>query len=295
MSDEGYISVPGGRVWYQVLGPETEGIPLLCLHGGPGLPHDYIEALADLADRRPVIFYDQLGCGRSDRPDDTALWTVERFTDELVAVREALKLDRLHLFGSSWGGMLALWYASERQAPLESIIAAGSPASVTRWIEHTSKLRAELPEDVRAVLDRHEAAGFFDCPEFIGAVAVFYQRHLCRLNPWPDGLERAFAGIGTAVYQTMWGPTEFGPVWGRLKDWDLSDRLKEIHVPSLLTVGRFDECPVEHVAEMQDRMPQAELVVFEQGSHLHFFDEREHYMAVVNAFLDRVENAAGAV
>ena len=113
-----------------------------------------------------------------------------------------------------------------------------------------------------------------------------------RLSPWPDGLERAFAGIGTAVYQTMWGPTEFGPVWGRLKGWDLTDRLQEIHVPTLLTVGRFDECPIDHVAEMQSRIPQAELVVFEQGSHLHFFDEREHYMAVVNAFLDRVESAA---
>ena len=116
--DEGYINVPGGRVWYRSVGPDSgsEGrTPLLCLHGGPGFTHNYLEPLEALADQRRVVFYDQLGCGRSDRPDDETLWTVERFVEELVQVRAALGLDRLHLFGSSWGGMLAMQYVLDRQ------------------------------------------------------------------------------------------------------------------------------------------------------------------------------------
>jgi proline-specific peptidase len=105
MAQEGFIEVTGGRVWYRSVG--EGGIPLLCLHGGPGFTHYYLEPLELLADQRQVIFYDQLGCGNSDRPEDVTLWTVERFVDELVTVRQTLGLNRLHLFGSSWGGMLA--------------------------------------------------------------------------------------------------------------------------------------------------------------------------------------------
>lgn len=290
MEPEGYIEVPGGRVWYQVLGAEQPGTPLLCLHGGPGFPHDYIEPLGDLADRRPVIFYDQLGCGHSDRPDDPSLWTVERFVEELMTVRSALGLERMHLFGSSWGGMLALQYAVEMHPALQSLILAAGPASVATWIEHVNRLRADLPDDVRDTLDQHERSGYYACPEFVGAVAAFYRRHLCRMNPWPDGLERAFAEFGTQVYETMWGPTEFGPVWGTLRSWDVMDRLGDIEAPALLTVGRYDECPPEHVAEMQRRIPNAEMTVFEEGSHLHFYEQREEYMRLANEFLDRVDS-----
>src|SRR3989442_3359941 len=118
--DEGFVAVPGGRVWYRSVG--EGGVPLLCLHGGPGFPHDYLEELEGLASDRRVVFYDQLGCGRSDQPDDSSLWTVERFVRELQAVRKALELERLHLFGSSWGGMLAMPYVLDRTPPLDSLI-----------------------------------------------------------------------------------------------------------------------------------------------------------------------------
>ena len=130
MQSEGYVEVPGGRVWYGSVG--HGGVPLLCLHGGPGFTHYYLEALQDLADRRRVIFYDQLGCGKSDRPGDASLWTVTRFVEELAVVREALGLDRLHLFGSSWGGMLAMQYVLDRRPGLDSLILCGSPASMHR-------------------------------------------------------------------------------------------------------------------------------------------------------------------
>jgi proline-specific peptidase len=286
--DEGFVAVPGGRVWYRSVG--ADGIPLLCLHGGPGFPHDYLEELEGLAPGRRVVFYDQLGCGRSDRPDDPSLWTVDRFVEELAVVREALGLERLHLFGSSWGGMLAMQYVLDRTPPLDSLILCSSPASIPRWIADCDALRAELPEDVEDVIARHEAKGYTDCPEYQAAILVFYKRHVCRLDPWPDGLERAFAGAGMHVYHQMNGPSEFTVV-GTLKDWSVTERLGEIAVPTLLTGGRFDECRPEHLADMQRRIPGSELVIFEESSHSAFAEERDRYLSAVGDFLERVEAA----
>jgi proline-specific peptidase len=282
---EGLIPVPGGRVWYQIVGPDQPGIPILCLHGGPGMPHDYLEGLADLADRRPVIFYDQLGCGRSDRPADESLWTVDRFVAELDAVRTALGLERVHLFGNSWGGWLALQYTLDRRPELTSLILSSSPPSVPRWIADCAELRAALDQPVQDVLDRHEAAGYFSCPEYQWAVTQFYRRHLCRLDPWPDSVERTFAGLGGDVYTTMWGPSEFGPVTGRLRGWDVTDRLPEISAPTLVTGGRHDEARPAHLAVLAGGICNARLVIFENSSHLAFIEEHELYMQVVADFL----------
>ena len=142
-ADEGTIDVPGGRVWYRSVG--EGGTPLLCLHGGPGFTHYYLESLEALGERRRVIFYDQLGCGRSDRPDDPSLWTVERFVEELAQVRAALGLDRLHLFGSSWGGMLAMQYVIDRRPPLQSMVLCGSPASMPRWVRDCEEEKPSPP------------------------------------------------------------------------------------------------------------------------------------------------------
>jgi proline-specific peptidase len=286
---EGYADVPGGRVWYQIAGADQPGIPLLCLHGGPGFPHDYLEPLADLATARPVVFYDQLGCGRSERPGDESLWTVERFVGELAAVREALGLTRLHLFGNSWGGWLALQYVLDRKPPLDSLILSSSPPSVPRWVSDCAQLRAALDPPVREVLDRHEAGGYFTCPEYQWAITHFYRRHVCRTEPWPDCLERTFAGLGADVYLTMWGPSEFGPVTGRLRGWDVTSRLAAISVPTLVTGGRHDEARPEHMAVLASGIPGAELVIFEDSSHMAFIEERERYLGVLGDFLARAE------
>jgi proline-specific peptidase len=288
---EGYIVVPGGRIWYQIVGVERPGIPILCLHGGPGMTHDYIENLGDLARTRPVIFYDQLGSGRSERPDDESLWTVSRFVDELAAVREALDVDKLHLFGNSWGGWLALQYVLDRRPELASLTLSSSPPSVRRWIADAADLRAELDDPVRAVLDRHEAAGYFACPEYQWAITHFYRRHLCRVDPWPDCLERTFAGMNDQVYTTMWGPSEFGPVTGRLHDWDVTARLSEIAVPTLVTCGRHDEARPDHVAVLASGITGSKLAIFENSSHTAFIEERELYLQTMDDFLARVETA----
>jgi proline-specific peptidase len=285
---EGTIDVAGGKVWFQTIG--AGGVPLLALHGGPGMAHDYIGNLADLADERMVVFYDQLGCGRSDRPDDPSLWTMERSIDEVAAVREALDLQQMHLFGNSWGGWLALQYLLDRQPSLVSLTISSSPPSVERAVREMNILRGQLPPDVQRSLDDHEARGVFDCPEYTAAVMVFYKRHLCRLDSWPEGVEYSMgAGFGSGPYLTMWGPSEFGPVTGNLAGWDITERLGEIGIPTLLTVGRHDEMWPSHMADMQAGIPGSQLVVFEASSHMAFVEERAAYMASLRRFLRRAE------
>ena len=287
---QGIVEVPGGKVWYQTVG--EGGIPLLALHGGPGMAHDYIGTLADLADERTVVFYDQLGCGRSDRPDDPSLWTLERSVAEVAAVREALGLERMHLFGNSWGGWLALQYTLDRQPSLESLTISSSPPSVERAVREMNELRRQLPPEVQDALTYHEERGAYDCPEYAAATMVFYKRHLCRLPRWPEGVEYSMgAGFGSGPYLTMWGPSEFGPVTGNLDGWDITDRLGEIGVPTLLTVGRHDEMWPSHMADMQAGIPGAELAIFEESSHMAFQEEREAYIARMRDFLNRVEAA----
>jgi proline-specific peptidase len=286
MADEGYVEVPGGKVWYRSVG--EGGTPLLCLHGGPGFTHFYLERLEDLADRRRVVFYDQLGCGNSDRPDDASLWTVDRFVDELATVRAALGLDDLHLFGSSWGGMLAMQYVLDRQPPLRSLLLCGSPASIPRWIQECADLLEAEPDEVRETIRSHEEQGFTACPEYQAALLGFYRKHVCRLDPWPAGLERSFAEAGYQVYGTMNGPSEFTVV-GTLKDWDVTERLGEIRVPTLLVGGRYDECRPEHLQAMQRRIPGSLLAIIEDASHLCFAERPAEFMRVVNDFLNAVE------
>jgi proline-specific peptidase len=286
MADEGYVEVPGGKVWYRSVG--EGGTPLLCLHGGPGFTHFYLERLEDLADRRRVVFYDQLGCGNSDRPDDASLWTVDRFVDELATVRAALGLDDLHLFGSSWGGMLAMQYVLDRRPPLRSLLLCGSPASIPRWIQECADLLVAEPDEVRETIRSHEEQGFTACPEYQAALLGFYRKHVCRLDPWPAGLERSFAEAGYQVYGTMNGPSEFTVV-GTLKDWDVTERLGEIRVPTLLVGGRYDECRPEHLQAMQRRIPGSRLAIIEDASHLCFAERPAEFMRVVNDFLDAVE------
>lgn len=285
---EGHIAVPGGQVWYRVEGGGAR-LPLVVLHGGPGFPHDYLEPLAALGDERPVVFYDQLGCGRSERPDDAALWTVERFVQELEAVLAGLALERLHLFGHSWGSILAVEYALRRPPGLASLVLASPAISMPRWVADQTVHRARLPAPLRQVMERHEAAGDLDSPEYQAAVARFYQHHLCRLQPWPEPLLRSIAGAGEAVYRSMWGPNEF-TVIGSLAGYDRADMLEDLDIPTLLTCGRFDEATPEAAAWYASLLPRAEMAVFEVSAHVPHLEEPTSYVERVRAFLRGVES-----
>ncbi len=295
---EGFVEFRGYKVWYRIAGKEEDSgkLPLLCLHGGPGAPHDYLEPLEAVASSgRRVIFYDQLGCGNSDQPHDPSLWTVDLFVEEVGVVRRALGLERVHILGQSWGGMLAMEYALTQPPGLASLIIANSPASIPQWIAEANRLRAELPPDVQAALSKHEEAGTTDDPQYQEAMLVFYARHLCRLDPWPDCLTRAFEKLtqNPEVYNTMNGPSEFH-VTGTLKNWDITDRLGEIRVPTLVGSGRYDEA-TPAIAEVVHRgITGSEWILFEESSHMPHLEEPEKALQVLGQFLSRVEAGSPA-
>ncbi len=287
-SREGRISVTGGDVWYRVVGG-GDAVPLLTLHGGPGAGHDYLESLEALADERPVVFYDQLGCGLSDQPEDTSLWRIQRFVREVDEVRDALQLDRVHLLGQSWGGWLAIEYMLTRPSGIVSLTLASTSSSTAEFVREANKLIDELPPDMRDAIRQGDRDGVFDSPEYMRGMNEFYQRHVCRLDPWPDPMLRTGANLeGNAVYLTMNGPNEF-TVIGNLKDWDRTDRLSEIQVPTLITVGRYDEIPPVCAETMHRRIHGSEVRIFEKSGHCAHLEEPEVYMPLLRDFLHRAE------
>jgi proline-specific peptidase len=291
---EGFVSFRGFNIWYRVVGDrEMPGkLPLLCLHGGPGAPHDYLEPLeAMAATGRRVIFYDQLGAGNSDHPHNPSLWTVPLFVEEVGVVCQALGLERLHILGQSWGGMLGMEYALTQPARLASLIVSDSPASMPQWVAEANRLRGDLPSDVQATLLKHEAAGTTDDPAYQEAMLVFYRRHVCRLDPWPDCVNRAFEKLleDPEVYNTMNGPSEFHVI-GVIKDWDIVNRLGEIHVPALVISGRYDEATPMIAETVHRGIPGSEWVLFENSSHMPHVEETDRYLQVLTSFLDRIES-----
>ncbi|MDH3639207.1 MAG: proline iminopeptidase-family hydrolase [Gammaproteobacteria bacterium] len=287
---EGKIKVDGHNVWYRRMG--SGGVPLLTLHGGPGAGHDYLEPLAGLAEQRPVIFFDQLGCGRSDQPDDTSLWRIERFVSEVDQVRDALGLGSVHLFGQSWGGWLAIEYMLHQPRGVIGLVLASTSASLPQFTMETRKLIANLPQGVQETLQRYEDAGDYENEEYEAAVMEFYKRHLCRLDPFPEPLARSAEIVhNNPVYLTMNGPNEFTHT-GNLKNWDRSARLDEIRTPTLITVGRYDELTPACAETLRDGIPNAKMVIFEDSAHVAHLEETERYLETLGDFLARAESAA---
>lgn len=291
-STEGTVLFRGHRTWYQAVGdlPARDGkLPLLVLHGGPGFPHDYLDDLTSLADAgRPVVFYDQLGCGKSDHPDDPTLWAMDTFVDEVAAVRSALGLDRVHLLGHSWGGWLALEYALGQPSGLVSLVLASTCASVPAFATETRRLKESLPSEVQRVIDRHEAEGTTDDDAYVEATMAYYTQWVCRLGlPWPDHVMRSFMNLSEDVYGTMQGP-EWN-VTGNLSDWDITNRLGKLDLPVLVTSGRYDEMTQALVRPLVEGIRGAQWVVFQQSAHMAMVEEPERYREVLESFLTRVE------
>jgi proline-specific peptidase len=218
------------------------------------------------------------------------MWTPELYIEEIDALRAALGLDQMHLLGQSWGGMLAMQYAIGQPAGVLGLVIESSPASMPQWVAEANRLRAELPADVEATLHRHEEAGTEDDPAYEAATMVFYQRHVCRVDPFPDPVARTFAKLAAnpEVYNVMNGPNEFHVV-GTLKDWDITARLGQITRPTLVMSGRYDEATPTIAGTVQRGIPGSEWVLFDDSSHMCHIEETERCLQVVNDFLDRVE------
>lgn len=291
---EGYADFHGHQTWYRVTGELASGrLPLVVAHGGPGCTHDYVDSFKDLAERGwPVVHYDQLGNGRSThlRGIDPGFWTVALFLDELNNLLRHLGIRQYVLLGQSWGGMLAAEHGVRQPEGLRGLVIANSPASMALWREAAAGLRAELPAEVQATLERHEAAGTTDSPEYRAASEVFYARHVCRVQPMPAEVARTFAAIDAdpTVYHAMNGPTEFHVI-GSLRDWSVIERLERIQVPTLLISGRHDEATPACVEPFDRLIPDARWRIFENSSHMPHVEEREACMATVAIFLAELE------
>jgi proline-specific peptidase len=282
---EGTFDHRGHSVWWGATGaPGDGGVPLLTVHGGPGICHDCLEPLTALADEREVVFYDQFGCGRSDRADDPSEYTVELFVDELASVRAALDLDRVHLYAHSYGGPLALEYLLTQPEGVVSFTISNSFASTPALAEGWQQRLDELsPEAARAL-----RASTPDPDEYGAALGEFMGRFVLPFAP-PEPLLRSQRNSGAEVYARMHGSSWFVPD-GQWSRWDALDRLAEITVPTLVIGGQRDQCVPALSEAIANGLPNSTLVVLD-SAHLPFYEVPERYLSLIAGFMARIEAA----
>lgn len=279
-SREGFVPFGEWQTWYRVVGDIHRQVPLICVHGGPGSSHHYFTRLERLAERgRPIVLYDQVGCGASSRPPVEEL-DLPVFIAELANLRNRLDIERAFVLGTSWGGMLAMEYALTRPPGLLGLVLNSTLVSATTWAQEAARLRDELPEEHAAAL----RTGDLNDPAYESADRIFNARHFCRLNDAVE-IRRMFKVKGTEVYRAMWGPNEW-TMMGKLAGWDIRDRVYEIRVPVLLTAGRYDLCTPLVLEQLQRAFPGARTVVFEDSSHTPYLEEPDAFIAAVAAFCD---------
>src|SRR6185369_7080549 len=285
----GFVEVEGGRIWYRSNGDRhTDRPALVGVHGGPGVPHEYLLPLTALSGERRVILYDQLDVGKSDKPGDPKNWTMPRFVTEIEALRKALKLERIHLFGNSWGGTIAAEYAIGRPEGLSSLTLSGPLLSTSRWIADNDDYIRALSQEAQDALARSGGRGADHDPKVAAAIAEYNRRHLCRADPWPDFLEAAMNGTNTAVYNTMWGPTEF-ICTGTLQRYDCTARLSHIQAPTLIICGQYDEAAPTSCHAFSKLIPGAQLAVIPNASHLPHIERPDPFMMILRTFLRECE------
>ncbi|MGA7923215.1 MAG: proline iminopeptidase-family hydrolase [Thermoplasmata archaeon] len=290
---EGRASVLGYGLYYREFAPAHPRGTILVLHGGPGATHEYLLPHADLShDGYRVVFMDQLACGRSDRPHNPSLYTLDHNVEEVEGLRKELGLGSVHLVGSSYGGLLALTYAVRYGEHLRSLVTTGGLASVPLTVTEMNRLVHELPTEERSALEKAEARQEYSDPAYLAAVQVFYRRHLCRLWPWPDELTRSLGDINPDVYLHMNGPNEF-TITGTIKDIDITPTLSAIRVPTLVTGGRYDEVTPVVARSIHEAIPGSAWVVFEASSHTPFWEERPRYMSVLRDFFRQLDARGG--
>ncbi|PIP01117.1 Proline-specific peptidase [uncultured Pleomorphomonas sp.] len=280
------VKVDGYNVVAYEFGTGDEVV--LLANGGPGLPCDYLrEAHSCLIDQGyRVIAFDQLGTGASDRPTDPALWTIGRYVEETETVRRALGLGKVHFLGHSWGGWLAIDYALTYPEALRTLILEDTVADMPHLIGELERLRGALGAETVAMMQAHEAAGTIDHPEYLAAIMLLNYRHVCRLKEWPAPVNRSLSDWNMGPYGTMQGPNEFLYI-GNLKDWNRVPDLHRIAVPTLITCGEHDELTPACALRMKLNLPDAELRVFANSSHMPFYENPGDYYPALLAFLGK--------
>jgi len=283
-ANEGKTAVPGGNIWWKRVGSGGKA-PILALHGGPGAGHNYLHSLGALAEDRSVIFYDQLGCGLADSPADEKIYTIQRSVDELDAVRKALGLEKVVLFGHSWGAMLAVEYLCQgRGAGVEKLILSGGLASIPQAVAGMSRLIGQLPDGKGKRLRELEAAHQEASPEYQAITKLFYDTHVCRVMPDPESAKSFDILAKSIAYRVMNGPNEF-TIRGVIKDWDRRADLAKIALPTLITTGEFDEITMDCQETLRDGIKGSRLEVVKDGSHMTTVEKPAEYAALLRTFV----------
>jgi len=286
------IQTTHARIWSQTFFTQNskDKTPILCLHGGPGFPHHCMLDLQALATDRPVIFYDQSGCGNSEFPEindqyqNPDHWTFPFYLQELEDIIDILGYEQVILLGFSWGGTLALQYASIHQNKVAGLILASPMISAAQWIVDCKNLAASISPDFLQLIEKHETAGTTSDQQYQDAVELFSDNFACRIQPWPTNIIDSCQAMSTDVYFHMWGPSEF-TVTGNLQNVDLTENLSTITIPTLLTCGRYDTATPETMQYYADILPNGAVAILEQSGHMNMAEEPEAYCAHIRDFL----------
>ena len=269
---EGYMPFKGFQTYYRICG-EGNDTPLILLHGGPGSTHNYFESLDALGDERPLIMYDQLGCGNSYLDSHPELWTKETWLEELVSLISYLKIERFHLLGQSWGGMLAIEYLlNHRQDNVASVILSSTLSSASLWSKEQHRLISFMSEEDQEAVYTAERTG------------NYMKLHCADIKDTdPECLTRKKRS-GTESYITAWGPNEYTPE-GTLKDFEYTDRLSEIGVPALIISGTNDLCTPLTAKTLYDGIPDSRWELFPRCRHMVFAEENGKYISLLRAWM----------
>jgi len=266
---------------------------ILFLNGGPGLPCDYLwDPHIYLSQKGyKVVAFDQLGCGQSDRPKDPKFWDIRRYVEEVEKVRKFLGLKKIHLVGSSWGGWLSIEYSLTYPNNIQSLILLNTCGDLPHLAIELNRMRNALGSETEAMMLHHEAAESYDHPEYQAAITILNYRHVCRLKEWPKSLLASVNDWNMDPYMEMQGPNEFLYV-GNLRNWNRIEDMRKLGMPTLIVTGAHDEIGPACAIRMHHALPNSEVVVFPNSSHVPFYEEPAEYFPVLESFL---KNTAGEI
>lgn len=277
------------ETFVRIVGEKSNKAPLVLLHGGPGSTHNYFEVLDKLAemDDRQLIMYDQLGCGESSIPDDQPeLYCKETWVKELTNLRSNLDLDKIHLLGQSWGGMLAIIYLCDYQPRgINSVILSSTLSSASLWSQELHRLIKYLPENEQKAIEMAEEKEQFNDPHYLAANDHFMSQHVIKMTPdLPEPVLRKKKG-GNVAYNVAWGPNEYTPE-GNLHDYEYTEKLGKIKAPTLITSGTDDLCTPYVAKTMYDHIENSQWRLFEGCGHMPFVQQTDEYLKLLCNWLD---------
>lgn len=282
----GYADVSGGRVWWRMDGVRhlrSDRAPLIAIHGGPGGSHDYLLPLTKLAEERTIVLYDQIDCGRSEKPGDPRNWTIEHFVAEVESLRAALELERCLILGHSWGGLVAAEYASRCPPGLQGAIFACPLLSTARWVADKLAYRAALPAQFQGPLVRHDGAAAAGNAGYQTALEAFARRHFCRLDPEPPEVTRLLRELNGALYRRLWGDRAFA-CDGALNAYDASPLLPRLEVPCLFLCGEYDLSTPAANRDFASLVPAAKVSIIPGASHMPMFENPTAFLTALRWF-----------